>query len=158
MQKRDAIHALKKSRTKAWFLERYRNSFVRFEFQTELKSVGVRILSFIDWNGMSRSGLCCCGIFVFGILMHAYCLDDVDNNWTTILNFASGFILETENRSSHEMKKKLHEKCTRHESTRVQLPLAFSPLLQAKERISDETRELKRHQEKAFFAVEVLLI
>ena len=84
-------------------------------------------------------------------------------NWTQFL------ILHQGNRLAApitQKKKKLHEKCTRHESTRVQLPFAFSSSNEKREKFQTRQRESllaqKAPRESLFrccclLAVEVLL-
>ena len=83
----------------------------------------------------------------------------------TIPNFASRHSNEQTCCSHHEEEKKLHEKCTRHESTRVQLPFAFSSSNEKREKFrrdSESQLAQKAPRESLFrccclLAVEVLL-
>ena len=99
-------------------MELYRNVFVRFQS------------AWIKWN--------------FSCILKKWCMLRSYSRWRG-WNWTQFLILHQGNRLAApitQKKKKLHEKCTRHESTRVQLPFAFSS--------SNEKREkFRRDSERA---------
>ena len=100
-------------------------------------------------------------LWYFQFLMHAlpqYCFDDeAELTVDTILNFASSQTTESQLRiCSHEREKN----CTKNAPDMSLQEFNYLSRFKSKRENfrHEETRELKRHQEKAFFAVEVLLI